>query len=173
MYDRESNIPMLGELCFAYGWKILHGKWAVTRRWHLVHWSSPLWKIAPKLSCNPVISVVIFCPDIWVKSESNRICLSQIWVKKIQKSAYLRHISFRDKSARLFKIWIRKKTIGKEHIFAIRIIPSTPNFQYGRVCLFAMHFMRLQLEEKGISGLSYFKLTLLAKGTDVCQMSVI
>ena len=114
-----------------------------------------------------------FGTDVWVKSKSNRNCLSQIWVKKIRKSAYLRHISFRDKSARLFKIWIRKKTIGKEHIFAIRIIPSTPNFQYGRVCLFAMYFMRLQLEEKGISGLSYFKLTLLAKGTDVCQMSVI
>ena len=39
-----------------------------------------------------------FWPDVWVKSESNRICLSQIWVKTIPNSAYSRHIPFRDKS---------------------------------------------------------------------------
>ena len=37
-----------------------------------------------------------FYTDIWVMSESNLICLSQIWN---QKSAYLKHIPLRDKSA--------------------------------------------------------------------------
>ena len=36
-----------------------------------------------------------FYTDIWVMSESNLICLSQIWN---QKSAYLKHIPLRDKS---------------------------------------------------------------------------
>ena len=39
--------------------------------------------------------------------------------------------------------------------------------------LLAMHFLRLQLEEQDFSALSYIKLTLLANGADVCQMSVI
>ena len=38
------------------------------------------------------------------------------------------------------------------------------NFQCGKFCLFAMHFLRLQLEEQGFLGLSYSKLTLLGQG---------
>ena len=41
------------------------------------------------------------------------------------------------------------------------------NFQCGRFCLFAMHFLRLQLEEQGFPGLSYSKFTLLANDSDI------
>ena len=48
-----------------------------------------------------------FGSDIWVKSESNLIYLSKIWVKRDQKSAYSRHIPFRDKLAYLVRSRLR------------------------------------------------------------------
>ena len=43
-------------------------------------------------------------------------------------------------------------------------------FQYGRVCLVTIHVLSLWLKQQYLSALSYFKLTLLANGTDVWQM---
>ena len=87
-------------------------------------------------------SPAIFWPDVWVKSESSHVCLSQI------QSERLLHWSCPNMS-------VPKVNEAMWHCLA--------NFH-----LFATHILSLRLKEGSFSALSIFKLALLANDSDVC-----
>ena len=106
---------------------------------------------------------------VWVKSHLSESNLSK---KNTKKRVFATNPVSQQKC--VFDIWTYIHTsMADLHNWSIWIESKKLNFDYGRVCLFAMHFLRLQLEEQSFPALSYFKLTLLANGADVCTMSVI
>ena len=130
-----------------------------------------LWINGPLYQCvGQRLQPPFFCPDIWVMSESNLICLSQIWVKKETKNARIRDISCFATKARSCSIraWRRR----------IALTPSTANLAvtysitWKKCLLFQGH---LYFTTKQYS-LFLFKLTLLANDSDclpkVCYLKL-
>ena len=117
----------------------------------------------------------VFCADICAKSESNPKCLSKsldktkpkkrVFVTKCDSRQYARkcniaHVATKARNHHISLFWDE-----------IICLIEASKF-HGRVCLFTMHVLSLWLKQQYLSALFYFKLTLLAKGADVWQMSV-
>ena len=109
---------------------------------------------------------------VWVKKDTKKRVFSKFCDVSRQKCVFV--LNQKDTKKRVFSTFrdvSRQKCVFVLNLKYLNRIPKV-NFQCGRFCSFAMHFLRLQLEEQGFPGLSYSKLTLLANDSDIWQMSV-
>ena len=134
----------------------------------LKNWKSPLYRAEAPLT----IFLTRCLSKIWVKNDTKKRVFSTFRDVSRQKCVFV--LNLKDTKKRVFSTFrdvLRQKCVFVLNLKYLNRIQKV-NFQCGRFCLFAMHFLRLQLEEQGFPGLSYSKLTLLASDSDIWQMSV-
>ena len=157
-------------------WEVSEGSWEVSGgSWEVSEWS---WEVSGRLKgghgrspggykmliANAIAEQRLypsfFGSDIWVKSESN----------EDQKSAYSRQSGFRDKNAYLFH-WSMEKKISYSTLCCNKATHINIH-EYFFTCLQFMYW-HMKVKKCFFTVHSYFKITLLAKDSDVWQKSVI